>query len=155
MKARAGFGGGCHWCTEAVFQAVPGVARVEQGFIAAPPPDAAFSEAVLVEFDPGTVPLAWLIAVHVATHAAQSNHAMRGKYRSAVYTEGADQAAAARAALSALRAEAPGLVTRVLPLAAFRPSPPQFRNYYRSGPERPFCRRHIVPKLELLASMMP
>jgi peptide-methionine (S)-S-oxide reductase len=31
---RIGFGGGCHWCTEAVFQSLIGVEKVEQGFIA-------------------------------------------------------------------------------------------------------------------------
>jgi len=30
---RIGFGGGCHWCTEAVFAALRGIIRVEQGFI--------------------------------------------------------------------------------------------------------------------------
>ena len=31
--AKAGFGGGCHWCTEGVFQALRGVAQVDQGFV--------------------------------------------------------------------------------------------------------------------------
>ena len=35
VKQEVGFGGGCHWCTEAVFQALRGVQEVEQGFILA------------------------------------------------------------------------------------------------------------------------
>ena len=38
MLENAGFGGGCHWCTEAVFQSLRGVTEVAQGFIAADPP---------------------------------------------------------------------------------------------------------------------
>jgi len=89
----AGFGGGCHWCTEGVFDAVRGVARVEQGFIAGPSPDEAFSEAVRVSFDPRAAALEELIAIHLATHSSQSNHALRERYRSAVYVLDSAQAA--------------------------------------------------------------
>ena len=37
-------GGGCHWCTEAVFQALKGVEKVEQGYVASDPPFEEFSE---------------------------------------------------------------------------------------------------------------
>lgn len=148
---RIGFGGGCHWCTEAVFQHLGGVTRVAQGWIAAAPPDDAFSEAALVRFDPERVTLETLIAAHLRTHASTSAHAMRGKYRSAVYVYSDDQA---RRACAALAAEQVGfaepLVTRVLQAEAFRPSPPRFRDYYRSDPERPFCRVYIEPKLDAL-----
>ena len=38
-----GFGGGCHWCTEAVFQPLEGVSEVRQGFIRSDAPDEAWS----------------------------------------------------------------------------------------------------------------
>lgn len=47
-----GFGGGCHWCIEAVFQSLTGVSKVTQGFIASNPPNEAYSEAVIIEYDP-------------------------------------------------------------------------------------------------------
>ena len=146
-----GLGGGCHWCTEAVFQALRGVERVDQGFISADPPDDAFSEAVLVTFDPDTIPLDALIEVHLRTHAATSEHSMRGKYRSAIYFGGAEQAKRARDALDrlALEFDAP-LVTRVLSRRAFKPSDERFHDYYSTDPDRPFCRAYIDPKLALL-----
>lgn len=148
MIERIGLGGGCHWCTEAVFQALRGVSAVEQGFVASEPPDDAFSEAVIATFDPDVLPLDVLLEAHLRTHASTSNHSMRGKYRSAVYTTDEAQAQRARAALLRLETgfDAP-LVTRVLPLAAFRPSAERFQNYYAADPERPFCRSYIEPKL--------
>ena len=146
-----GFGGGCHWCTEAVFQSLRGVARVEQGFVAADPPDDAFSEAVLVHYDPETIPLEALVDIHLRTHASTANHSMRGKYRSAIYSGGEEEEAEARAALDALRGTfGEPLVTRVLTRRAFRPSAERFRDYYATDPSRPFCRTYVDPKLTLL-----
>jgi peptide methionine sulfoxide reductase MsrA len=82
---RVGFGGGCHWCTEAAFAALRGVIRVEQGFIRADAPDDNFSEAVLLTFRPEKISVGSLIEIHLRTHSSTSNHSMRRKYRSAVY----------------------------------------------------------------------
>ena len=48
---KIGFGGGCHWCTEAVFMALKGVAKVEQGFIAPEGGIDNLSEAVIVHYN--------------------------------------------------------------------------------------------------------
>ena len=47
-NTQLGLGGGCHWCTEAVFQAIEGVERVEQGYISSRAPFENRSEAVLI-----------------------------------------------------------------------------------------------------------
>lgn len=148
---RIGLGGGCHWCTEAVFQALGGVSRVEQGFIASAPPHDFFSEAVIVHFDPDAIPLAALLEAHLLTHASTSAHSMRKKYRSAIYTFDRAQEEAARAALARLQRDfdAP-LVTMILPFAAFKASEERFRDYYARNPQRPFCRMYIEPKLDRL-----
>jgi peptide-methionine (S)-S-oxide reductase len=148
---RIGLGGGCHWCTEAVFQSVRGVEKVEQGFIRSLPPHHAWSEAVIVHFDPARIALDTLIEVHVRTHAATSRHSMREKYRSAVYAFDDAQVSKAKKALARLQEGfEEQLITLVLPFAAFRSSPPRLHNYYRSDPQRPFCQRHIDPKLALI-----
>ncbi len=150
-EVKIGFGGGCHWCTEAVFQALGGVSRVEQGFIRSDPPHESWSEAVVVSFDPAVLPLAVLMEIHLRTHSSTSGHKMRGKYRSAVYVYDAGTGVKAGAILRDLqkRYDAP-LVTRILSLAGFRASEERFRNYYGKGPERPFCRTYIDPKLLML-----
>ncbi|MGB7336670.1 MAG: peptide-methionine (S)-S-oxide reductase [Salaquimonas sp.] len=91
IHQRIGFGGGCHWCTEAVFQALHGVRSVKQGYIQVHAPFDNFSEAVSVEFDPAEIPLSVLVEIHLRTHANTSNHKLRGKYRSAIYTFNTDQ----------------------------------------------------------------
>lgn len=150
-RSTIGLGGGCHWCTEAVIAALRGTEAVEQGFIAAAPPDDGFCEAVRVTFDERVLPLASLIEVHLRTHASQSDHSMRGRYRSAVYAVDDAMAERCRDALHALgpRFDAP-LVTRVLRLAAFRLNDERYLRYREKRPDAPFCRTHIDPKLDLL-----
>lgn len=82
---KIGFGGGCHWCTEAYFQSLKGVEKVEQGWISSMPPNDTFSEAVIVHYDPTIIPLKILTGVHLFTHASTKMHSFREKYRSAVY----------------------------------------------------------------------
>lgn len=146
--SRVGFGGGCHWCTEAVFQSLKGVTATAQGFIASTAPHDSFSEGVVVEFDSETIPLDVLVAVHLRTHASTSPHKMRGKYRSSVYTYADDQANAVRHLIQSEQSSfADPLVTLILPFAAFKPSDARFQNYYATDADRPFCTTYIDPKL--------
>lgn len=148
---KVGLGGGCHWCTEAVFQSLRGVSRVQQGFIRSCPPADAWSEAVIVHFDESQIDLATLIEVHVRTHASTAQHSMRGKYRSAVYVFDTDQAADTQRVIEHLNPQfADSLVTQVLTFEGFKASDRRYHNYYESDPDRPFCRRYIDPKLDLL-----
>lgn len=146
-----GFGGGCHWCTEAVFQSLRGVHTVAQGFVRSDPPFETWSEAVVVQFDETVIDPRTLIDIHLRTHASTANHSMRGKYRSAIYTFSDTQAAEAADILKSLQAHFDAkLVTQLMPHRGFRSSEKQFQNYYETGPERPFCQTYIDPKLQLL-----
>lgn len=148
---KIGLGGGCHWCTEAVFQALNGVGKVEQGFIKSGPPEDSWSEAVIVTFEPATIPLEVLIEVHLRTHSSTSHHKMRGKYRSAVYVFEAETRETVGSILQDLQSGfEESLVTRVLSFAAFKPSDVRFQNYYATDPDRPFCKTYIDPKLAML-----
>lgn len=153
---RVGFGGGCHWCTEAVFQSLSGITDVAQGFIASDAPDDSFSEAVIVTFEPDKTKLRDLILAHLLTHASTNEHKMRGKYRSAIYTFDDAQAAEARRILDDIAAEAEtGFVTRILPHRAFKSSDERYHGYYASDPDRPFCKAYIDPKLAKLRQELP
>ncbi len=145
---KIGFGGGCHWCTEAVFQSLRGVINAEQGYINSKPPHDSFSEAALVEFDSNLIPLKVLIDVHLRTHASTSDHSMRRKYRSAIYVSSYESMDEAQTALVELQCDFPcKLVTKILRCVSFEPSPEKFRDYYQTNTNRPFCKTYIDPKL--------
>ncbi|AWW33163.1 peptide methionine sulfoxide reductase [Echinicola strongylocentroti] len=151
MLQQIGFGGGCHWCTEAVFQHLKGVAKVHQGWIAAKDNPDFFSEAVLVHYDEDIIPLAVLVKAHLITHSSTSQHAMREKYRSAVYVFDDCQKRKAHDCLQQLQPEFDQpLVTQTMDFGAFKSNTDFFTNYYLNKPEAPFCERHIQPKLFLL-----
>ena len=69
-QSRIGFGGGCHWCTEAVFDSLLGVQQMQQGYVRSKPPAEAESEAVLVDFDSDAISLKLLIEIHLRTHSS-------------------------------------------------------------------------------------
>ncbi|NJX15255.1 peptide-methionine (S)-S-oxide reductase [Tamlana crocina] len=144
-------GGGCHWCTEAVFQSLVGVYKVEQGYVASHGDEASWSEAVVVHFKANEITLKTLIEIHLQTHKSTSNHSMRKKYRSAIYTCSKQQTKVSKQILIELQSLFKNqLVTQVLPFESFKPSREQIRDYYYKNPEKPFCENFITPKLRLL-----
>ncbi|MDT0647618.1 peptide-methionine (S)-S-oxide reductase [Zunongwangia sp. F260] len=149
--SKIALGGGCHWCTEAVFQALKGVTKVEQGYVASTGEHSAFSEAVIVHFISEEIPLERLIEVHLYTHNSTSNHSMRSKYRSAIYYFNFSQKVEAEKALTTLQAYfSEKLITKVYPFGVFELSREEIRDYYIKNPEKPFCKTYIEPKLKLL-----
>lgn len=149
-------GGGCHWCTEGVFVSLLGVEQVEQGWVSSDAPNEAFSEAVILHFNPDIVSLKDLIAVHLETHASTKNHGLRHRYRSAVYAFSEEQRLQATVALENHAKEAgEPFITTALPFVAFKASLPEHQDYYRKDPDKPFCRRFISPKLKMLREMRP
>lgn len=151
--AKIGFGGGCHWCTEAVFQSLIGVVKVEQGFIASTKENTSFSEAVIVHFDATTISLRDLTEIHLHTHKSTHEHSMRSKYRSAIYTFDKDQQKDAEELLSVLQKDFEHkIITKILPFKGFKFSDELFHDYYYKNPEKPFCEAYINPKLSLLMS---
>ena len=151
MIDKIGFGGGCHWCTEAVFQSLKGVQKVEQGYIASTEVYANLSEGVIVHFDSSIISLLQLIEVHLHTHKATSNHSFRDRYRSAVYWYTIEQQQIFEDALVLLQPEFKNqIITKTLPFAKFTASRVSIQEYYKKNPEAPFCQRYIIPKLNEL-----
>ena len=147
---RIAFGGGCHWCTEAVFQSLIGVAKVEQGWVASLHDNATFSEAVVVHYNEN-IDLKTLLHIHLLTHKSTSNHSMRNKYRSAVYYFSEHQKEESKLLLKAFQSKFSNkIITKVLAFHQFKPSTEEFQNYYLANPKKPFCQNYIDPKLKLL-----
>jgi len=149
---KVGFGGGCHWCTEAIFQSLKGIIHVEQGWISSIHKDASSpSEAVIVHFNPALISLNILTEIHLFTHNATSNHTFRQKYRSAIYTFSTSQHLDAQNILASKQKlfDKP-LVTKVYEFSKFKLNDAQYLNYYKSNPKKPFCQVRIEPKIKVL-----
>ncbi len=145
------FGGGCHWCTEAVFQSLKGVTNVEQGYVASVGAHDTFSEAVIVHFNREVISLETLIEIHLYTHKSTSNHSMRAKYRSAIYVFSKEQERDSKAIIKNFQIFFDAqIITKVYPFKSFKASREAIQNYYKKNPEKPFCETYINPKLMLL-----
>jgi peptide-methionine (S)-S-oxide reductase len=148
---KVGFGGSCHWCTEAIFRSLKWVTEVEQGWISSDGENAAPSEAVLVSFDETQIGLKTLIAIHLHTHSCTAEHSMRGKYRSAVYTFNDEQANFAEQAINDIQKDFDQpIITKILSFQAFRLNDESYLDYYYKDPSKPFCQNIVNPKLKEL-----
>lgn len=153
-RYKIGLGGGCHWCTEAVFQAVTGVSLVEQGYISSQAPYNTMSEAVVVHFT-NDVDLENLIDIHLQTHASTQQHSRRKDYRSAIYYFNPEMKSSVEAVMISLsRKRNKNFITQILPFHAFKPSRASIQNYYKTRPEAPFCTRYIEPKLKKVKEIL-
>ena len=150
MVQKIGLGGGCHWCTEAIFQSLRGVSNVQQGWIEAVEAPT-FSEAILLDFDPDQLPINVLLHIHLSTHSCTSSHGLRYKYRSAVYVFSTEQKAEAEKIIQALQKGCrERIITHVLLFREFKGNTENYRDYYRKDPGKPFCQNVIAPKLRTL-----
>lgn len=156
MTSKIGFGGGCHWCTEAVFSVLEGVEKVEQGWIKSTKPNDTFSEAVIVHFNTNKLNLATLLKIHLETHSSTSNHSMRQKYRSAVYYFNASEKEQLQSILEAYSLkDKKGYITQVLPFVDFKENREKHLQYFKKNKDGPFCKTYISPKIDHLKKEFP
>jgi peptide-methionine (S)-S-oxide reductase len=161
------FGGGCFWCTEAVFSTLKGVVSVIPGYsggtVANPTYEQVSSgktghaEVIKIEFDPATIGFADLLTVFFNTHDPttlnrQGNDAGT-QYRSVIFYSNEDQKIAASKLVSELnsaKAYNDPIVTEVLPLGEFYEAEDYHQKYYETHKDAPYCEIIIAPKLEKL-----
>jgi peptide-methionine (S)-S-oxide reductase len=159
------FGGGCFWCTEAVFQRVNGVTSVTPGYAggqlknpsyrAVCGGDTGHAEVIRVEFDPAQVSYGDLLSVFFATHDPttlnRQGHDNGTQYRSIILYANDDQKRVAEALVQSLSesGEFPArIVTEVKPLDVFYEAEDYHRDYYSNNPNQPYCQFVIDPKVE-------
>jgi peptide methionine sulfoxide reductase msrA/msrB len=159
----ATFGGGCFWCTEAVFKQVHGVAGVQSGYSGGQTVNPTYhavctgttghAEVIQITFDPQLLTYADIVRIHLITHDPTSLNrqgADRGtQYRSIILTHDPMQEETARKVIEEL---APAfdreIVTEVKPYEQFYAAEAAHHDYYASNPEQPYCRIVIAPKVE-------
>lgn len=160
--ATATFGGGCFWCTEAIFREVDGVVNVTSGYSGGhlPNPDyrnvctgkTGHAEVIQIQFDPAVISYADLLAIHMATHdptTLNQQDADKGtQYRSVIFFHDETQRQTAAQTLAALQPAFGGkIVTELAPLEAFYPAESYHQDYYRRNTDAPYCQFVIAPKL--------
>ena len=160
----ATFGGGCFWCTEAVFEQVRGVARVVSGYTGGHVVNPSYEEVcgkrtghvevVQVTFDPAVVSYADLVNMFLATHdptTPDRQGADAGpQYRSAIFTHTDAQAVVAREVIAAWDAAGTypsKIVTVVAPATVFYPAEDYHQGYYRANPNAGYCAAVVGPKV--------
>ncbi|MDA0347635.1 MAG: bifunctional methionine sulfoxide reductase B/A protein [Verrucomicrobia bacterium] len=159
----ATFGGGCFWCTEALFQQLRGVVSVTSGYAGGQSANPKYhevcsgatghAEVIQVEYNPGEISYADLLKVHFGTHnptTLNQQGADRGtQYRSIVFyqnDEELEQASAIKDEVAAL-VENP-VVTELAPFETFYPAEDNHQDYYRLNPQGGYCAAVIQPKLK-------
>ena len=165
--ATATFGGGCFWCTEAVFKELRGVERVVSGYaggqVANPSYEAVCSgstghaEVVQVTYDPSVVSYRELLEIFFATHdptTVDRQGADAGpQYRSIVFYEDEAQRHDAETIIAELergKVFEDAIVTKVEPLERFWPAEEYHQDYYARHGRQPYCQVVIAPKLAKL-----
>lgn len=158
-------GGGCFWCTEALYLRVDGVLSVEPGYaggsVANPTYEQICSgttghaEVIKVTYDPETVSLRELFdffwEAHDPTTLNRQGADVGTQYRSVIFYQDPEQRAAAEASRDAARERfADPIVTEIVPLEEFHPAEAYHRDYYANNPNAGYCRFVIAPKLAKL-----
>jgi peptide-methionine (S)-S-oxide reductase len=164
-EALATFGGGCFWCTEAVFRELRGVLGVASGYAgghASAPTyrqvcdgSTGHAEVIQVRYDPSRVRYEELLEVFFATHDPTTPNRQGAdvgtQYRSIVLAHDDAQRRAAERIVAALDAsgayDAP-VVTQVVPLERFWKAEEYHQGYFARNPEQGYCAAVIRPKLE-------
>ncbi len=158
----ATLGGGCFWCTEAVFQEVKGVQAVESGYTGGTLADPTYdqicegntghAEVVQVRFDPEMISYRELLeiffTIHDPTTPNRQGNDVGTQYRSAIYFHSPQQEATAHTVIAGMASvwDAP-LVTEVTPAQAYYKAEPHHQNYFRQNPLQGYCAFVVAPKV--------
>jgi methionine-S-sulfoxide reductase len=159
------FGGGCFWCTEAVFRMIAGVESVTPGYAGGETDGPSYeqvssgttghAEVIRVVYDSAVVAYPDLLNVFFTSHDPttmnRQGNDVGTQYRSVIFAADDAQRADAAATIERLTAEgvfdAP-IVTEILPLKAFYPAEEYHRDYYANNRTAPYCTVVIDPKVK-------
>ena len=159
----ATFGGGCFWCTEAIFQMVPGVKSVTSGYAGGTKENPTYkevcsgftghAEVIQIEYDPTVVSYDKLVETfwdaHDPTTLNRQGHDEGTQYRSIIlYRTEAEKAIAEKSKAEAQKNFKDKIVTEIVPLKIFYKAEGYHQDYYRDNPNQPYCRAVIRPKVE-------
>ncbi|WP_072356952.1 peptide-methionine (S)-S-oxide reductase MsrA [Chitinophaga sancti] len=161
----ATFGGGCFWCTEAQFQYLDGVLKVESGFSGGTVANPSYeevctgttghAEVIQVTYDPAKVSYDELLkafwTAHDPTQLNRQGNDVGTQYRSVIFYHNEEQRKLAeeyKVKLDKSGAYDKPVVTEIAPFTKFYKAEDYHQNYYKENGEQPYCHFVIAPKLE-------
>ncbi|XID76070.1 peptide-methionine (S)-S-oxide reductase MsrA [Alkanindiges sp. WGS2144] len=161
---RAIFGGGCFWCTEAVFRQVKGVSTVISGYAGGARPNPNYeqvcsgatghAEVIAVDFDPEQISFDTLLDIFFATHDPttlnRQGNDIGTQYRSVIYYQNAEQQKIAQAKIDQLKQQGLNIVTELSPAVPFYEAEDYHQDFYTKNPTQGYCNFAIPPKLAKL-----
>lgn len=159
------FGGGCFWCTEAIFQRLKGVVAVTSGYAGGTIENPSYDQVSMgssghaevnrVEFDPSVISYKKLLEVffdiHDPTTLNRQGNDVGPQYRSAIFPTNAEQAKEAQEYIQQLKdsnAFAREIVTQVEENQTFFPAESYHQDYYNKNSYMPYCSLVISPKIK-------
>lgn len=160
--------GGCFWCVEAVYRALPGVLTVAPGYCGGDARSAHYpavcsgrtdhAEAVRIGFDQIQLSYDALLTVfftvaHDPTQKDRQGHDQGRQYRSVIFYADEDQRHQAQAKIAELTAQhlfTQPIVTEIVPLSPFYPAEPYHHDYAARHPDEPYVAHVAVPKVQKL-----
>lgn len=163
-KEMATLGGGCFWCTEAVFSELKGVERAQPGYSGGELADPTYeqvsmgttghAEVVQITFDPNVISFEEILEIFFATHNPTTLNSqgpdVGTQYRSVVFYHNEAQRAIAEKLIGKLTKrkvwDAP-IVTQIEPFKAFYKAEDYHKDYFKRNPEQRYCRLVIAPKI--------
>ncbi len=168
---KATLGGGCFWCTEAVFKEVKGVIEVQPGYSGGHVKNPAYrevttgntghAEVIQITFDPAVVSFEQLLVYFFATHDPTTLNRQGAdvgtQYRSAIFFHSPEQKKVAEKVI--LQLENGGvydrpLVTEVTPFTAFYFAESYHKDYFERNSGQPYCRMVVAPKVEKIKKLL-
>ncbi|MEX1052121.1 MAG: peptide-methionine (S)-S-oxide reductase MsrA [Patescibacteria group bacterium] len=154
------FGGGCFWCTEAVFKMLKGVESVEPGYAGGTTSKPNYhnigdhAEVIRIEYDPGQIRYEDLLTVFFASHDPTTVNRQGAdvgeQYRSVILSTAPQQQAVAEKFIEDLNQSSEfgePIVTTVQRLIDYYPAEDYHQNYYQRNQNAPYCQIVINPKL--------
>jgi len=164
-------GGGCFWCTEAVYSQLDGVLSVRPGYAGGTKETADYrtvctgttdhAEVIEVAYDAGKISLGQILKLffsiaHDPTQKDRQGNDVGRQYRSAIFTADDEQKRVAEAYLAQIERDRlfdSPVVTEVVPLEAFYEAEAYHHDYAARNPNQPYIRAVSTPKVEKLKAV--
>jgi peptide-methionine (S)-S-oxide reductase len=163
-KQVATFGGGCFWCTEAIFADLKGVEKVESGYAGGTVANPSYelvctgttghAETVQITFDPKVISYRDLLHIFFTVHDPTTLNRQGGdvgtQYRSVIFYHDEEQKKVAEEVMKEVTAQkiwdAP-LVTELVAAKPFYKAEDYHQQYFANNPNQGYCRIVIAPKV--------